>query len=163
MVAIRGAVRGVDASLPILQAATMEEVLAATARPRRFVFVLFQVFAVVALLLAAAGIYGVLAGSVTERTREIGIRSALGASRGGLLKLVVRQGLLLAGTGIVAGVLGAMLLSRFLSGLLFGVGGNDPRTFISVVLLLTAVAALACWAPAWRATRVSPLEALRGE
>jgi putative ABC transport system permease protein len=163
LAATRGAIRSVDASLPILLAATMEEVLSATARPRRFVFVLFQVFAVVALLLAAAGIYGVLAGSVTERTREIGIRSALGASRGGLLKLVVRQGLLLTGSGMAVGVAGALVLARFLGGLLFGVGGNDPRTFISVVLLLTAVAAVACWAPAWRATRVSPLEALRGE
>ncbi len=161
--AIQSAIRSVDARLPILQATTMEEVLSGTARPRRFVFVLFQVFAVVALLLAAAGIYGVLAGSVTERTREIGIRSALGASRGGLLKLVVRQGLLLTGAGMVVGIVGALLLSRFLDGLLFGVGGNDPRTFISVVLLLTAVAAVACWAPARRATRVSPLEALRSD
>ncbi len=161
--AIHAAIRSIDPSLPILRTATMEDVLAATAQPRRFALVIFQLFAVVALLLAAAGIYGVLAAGVTERTREIGIRSALGASRGGLLKLVVRQGLGLTAAGLAAGTVGALLLSRFLGGMLFGVGARDPLTFIGVVVVLLAVALVACWAPAWRATRVSPLEALRGE
>ena len=141
----------------------MKEVVSATAQQRRFAFVLFQVFAVVALLLAAAGIYGVLAGSVTERTRELGIRAALGASRNGLLGLVVRQGLVLTAVGLAMGAVGSLLLSHFLQRLLFGVGSTDPVTFAGVVLLLTAVALGACWAPAWRATRVSPLEAIRGE
>ena len=161
--AIRAAIRAVDPTLPILNVATMEEVVSSTAQQRRFAFILFQVFAVVALLLAAAGIYGVLAGSVTERTRELGIRSALGASRRGILALVVRQGLVLTATGLVAGALGSLLLSRFLQRLLFGVGSTDPVTFAGVVVVLVAVALTACWAPAWRATRVSPLEAIRGE
>ncbi len=161
--AIRAAIRSVDPTLPILHVATMEDVVSATAQQRRFAFVLFQVFAVVALLLAAAGIYGVLAGSVTERTRELGIRAALGASRNGLLALVVRQGLALTVTGLAVGALGSLLLSRFLQRLLFGVGAQDPLTFAGVVVVLLAVALTACWAPAWRATRVSPLEAIRGE
>jgi putative ABC transport system permease protein len=160
---VQAVIRSVDPTLPILHTATMEEVVSATAQSRRFAFVMFQVFALVALLLAAAGIYGVLAGSVTERTREIGIRSALGASRGGLLRLVVRQGLALTGAGLAAGTLGALALSRFLDRLLFGVGARDPVTFAAVVLVLLAVALAACWAPAWRATRVSPLEALRAD
>jgi putative ABC transport system permease protein len=161
--AIRAAIRAVDPTLPILRVATMEEVVSSTAQQRRFALVLFQVFAVVALLLAAAGIYGVLAGSVTERTRELGIRSALGASPNGIIALVVRQGLALTLTGLAAGVLGSLLLSRFLQGLLFGVRSTDPATFAVVVVVLVAVALAACWAPAWRATRVSPLEAIRGE
>lgn len=161
--AIRAAIRSVDPTLPILHVATMEDVVSATAQQRRFAFVLFQVFAVVALLLAAAGIYGVLAGSVTERTRELGIRAALGASRNGLLALVVRQGLALTVTGLAVGALGSLLLSRFLQRLLFGVGAQDPLTFAGVVVVLMVVALTACWAPAWRATRVSPLEAIRGE
>jgi ABC-type antimicrobial peptide transport system permease subunit len=124
---------------------------------------MFQVFAAVALLLAAAGIYGVLAGSVTERTREIGIRTALGASRRGVLSLVVRQGLLLTGAGLAIGTVGALALSRLLDRMLFGVGARDPATFIVVVVVLLVVALAASWAPAWRATRVSPLEALRSE
>jgi putative ABC transport system permease protein len=161
--AVTLAIRSVDPSLPILHTATMDEVLAGTAQSRRFAFVMFQVFALVALLLAAAGIYGLLAGSVTERTREIGIRSALGASRGGLLKLVVGQGLALTLAGLSLGTVGALLLSKFLGRMLFGVGPRDPVTFAGVVVMLLAVALAACWGPAWRATRVSPLEALRGE
>ena len=161
--AVREAIRSVDRELPILHLATMEAVVANTADQRRFAFVLFEGFALVALLLAAAGIYGVLAGNVTARTREIGIRSALGASRGGLLKLVIRQGLALTVAGMTAGIVGALLLTRFLRGLLFGVGAQDPLTFLSVVAVLAVVALAACLAPALRATRVSPLEALRSE
>jgi putative ABC transport system permease protein len=161
--AVQAAIHSVDATLPILHVAAMEEVLSGTAQPRRFAFVLFQVFALVALLLAAAGIYGVLSGSVAERTRELGIRAALGASRGGLLGLVLRQGLGLTAIGMGLGCLGALLLSRFLQQLLFGIEPQDPLTFASVVLVLGGVALLACWIPARRATSVSPLEALRGE
>ena len=160
---VRAAIRSVDPTLPILHTATMDQLVSAAAQSRRFAFVIFQVFAAVALLLAAAGIYGVLAGSVTERTREIGIRTALGASRRGVLSLVVRQGLLLTGAGLVLGTAGALALSRLLDRMLFGVGARDPVTFIAVLLVLLVVALAACWAPAWRATRVSPLEALRGE
>ena len=160
---VRAALKSVDPTQPILGLATMDEVLSATARQRRFTFVLFQVFAVVALLLAAAGIYGVLAGSVTERTREIGIRSALGAPRAGLLGMVVRQGLLLALAGLTVGSAGALALTQLLRKMLFGVGARDPVTFGGVVLVLLAVAFAACLGPALRATRVSPLEALRGD
>jgi putative ABC transport system permease protein len=160
---VRAAIRSVDPALPILHTATMDQLVSATAQSRRFAFVMFQVFAAVALLLAAAGIYGVLAGSVTERTREIGIRTALGASRRGVLSLVVRQGLLLTGAGLAIGTAGALALSGLLDRMLFGVGARDPVTFIVVVLVLLVVALAASWAPAWRATRVSPLEALRSE
>ena len=125
--------------------------------------ILFQVFAALALLLAAAGIYGVLAGNVTERTLEIGIRSALGASRSELLGLVLRQGLTLAAAGVVVGGAASLLLVRFLERLLYGVRPRDPVTFAVVVIVLLAVSVGASWAPAWRATRVSPLEAIRGE
>jgi putative ABC transport system permease protein len=161
--AVRAALRGVDPGLPILGVATMEDVVSATAQQRRFAFVLFQVFAAIAVLLAAAGIYGVLAGSVTERTRELGIRAALGASRQGILQLVVAQGLRLTIAGVVAGAAGSLLLSRFLRRLLFGVSGNDPLTLGMVVVVLLAVAAAASLAPALRATRVSPLEAIRDQ
>jgi putative ABC transport system permease protein len=153
----------VDPDLPILHVATMEQVIAGTTQQRRFALILFGVFAAVALVLAGAGIFGVLAGSVTERTREIGIRSALGASRGGLLRLVVRQGLGFTLAGVVIGTAGALGLSRFLTRLLFGVGAQDPLTFAGGLVLLFAVAVAACWVPALRATRISPLEALRSE
>jgi len=161
--AVQAAIRSVDPSLPILHVAGMEDVLSATAQQRRFAFLLFQVFALVALLLAAAGIYGVLSGSVTERTREIGIRAALGASRRGVVGLVLRQGLGLIIPGMLAGAAGALVLTRFLQRLLFGVGPQDPLTFAAVVAVLSLVGVFACWAPAWRATRVSPLQALRDE
>ena len=161
--AVRAAIKSVDPTLPILHLATMDEVLSATAGQRRFTFVMFQVFAVVALLLAAAGIYGVLASSVTERTREIGIRSALGAPRAGLLGMVMRHGLRLAVIGLAVGTIGALALTQFLQKMLFGVGARDPLTFGAVVVVLLAVAFGACLAPALRATRVSPLEALKAE
>ena len=160
---VQAAIRSADPSLPILNVAAMEDVISATAQQRRFVLVLFQGFALVALVLAAAGIYGVLAGSVAERTREIGIRSALGASRSGLLGLVLRQGVVLSALGLGLGSAGALLLTRFLRKLLFGVEPQDPLTFAAVVVVLSLVALLACWIPALRATRVSPLEALRSE
>ena len=160
---VEAAIRSTDSTLPILNIAAMEDVISGTAQQRRFVMVLFQIFSVVALLLAAAGIYGVLAGSVAERTREIGIRSALGASRSGLLGLILRQGLVLSAFGLGVGSAGALLLSRFLQKLLFGIEPQDPLTFASVVAVLSLVALLACWIPARRATRISPLETLRSE
>jgi putative ABC transport system permease protein len=161
--AVEAAIHSVDPTLPILQVATMEEVLSGTAEQRRFAMLLFQVFAMVALALAAAGIYGVLGSNVTERTREIGIRSALGASSRGVLGLIVRDGLRLALPGVVLGSLGALVGARVIHNLLFGIGPNDPLTFGAVIVLLTLVAVLGSLAPAWRATRVTPLEALRSE
>ncbi len=161
--AVRAAIKSVDPTQPILGVATMESVVSATAQQRRFTFVLFQVFAGVALVLAAAGIYGVLAGSVTERTQEIGIRSALGAPRSGLLGMVVRQGLSLTVAGMAVGTAAALGLTQFLQKMLFGVGARDPLTFGAVMVILFAVSLGACLAPAVRATRVSPLEALKAE
>lgn len=163
LAAVRSAIRSVDPGLPILRAGTGRDLVDATAHLRRVILVLFQLFAGVAVGLAAAGIYGVLSASVTERTRELGVRSALGAPRHGLVAMVVRQGLLVAGAGALAGLAGALVLTRYLRSLLFGVEAHDPLTFAAVVLLLGAVAVAACWAPAWRATRVSPLEALRAD
>jgi putative ABC transport system permease protein len=141
----------------------METLLAATASERRFALILFEAFALVALALAAVGIYGVLSGSVTERTREIGVRAALGASRGDILGLVVGQGLTLTAAGVAVGVAAAAAASRGLTALLFGVSPLDPATYAGVVALLAVVSALACSMPAWRASRVDPAITLRAE
>ena len=130
---------------------------------RRFAMIVFEAFALMALLLAAIGIYGVLSGSVTERTREIGVRSALGASQSNILGLVVRQAMTMTGLGILIGLAGAAAATQGLVSLLFGVSRLDPITFLSVIALLTAVSALACWVPAWRAARIDPALALRAE
>jgi putative ABC transport system permease protein len=118
---------------------------------------------VMALVLAAAGIYGVLSGAVTERSREIGIRAALGATRRDIVGMVVRQGLRLAAAGVALGAAAAFGVTRLIAGLLSGVEPTDPITFASVALLLLGVAAAACWAPAWRAARLDPVTALRAE
>jgi putative ABC transport system permease protein len=115
------------------------------------------------LILAATGIYGVLSGGVTERTREIGVRSALGASRGDILTLVIRQGMTLTGVGVAIGLLGAVVASRVLSTLLFGVSNLDPFTYFGVIFLLGGVSMIACGLPAWRAAKIDPLVALRYE
>ena len=124
---------------------------------------LFVAFAAVALVLAVAGIYGVLAGAVTERTREIGVRTALGATPSAILGMIVLQGARLAGAGLVLGLLGALSLGRFLQSLLFGVGAADLVTLFSVVLLLGTVALAACLLPAFRAVGVDPIAALRAD
>ena len=151
---IRQAIRSVDADLPVLRVATMDQRLATSMAERRFALVLFEIFGVVALVLAAIGIYGVLSGRVTERTREIGIRSALGAPRAAILTLVLGEAMMLVGCGIVAGVAAALGASQILVTLLFGVSRIDAVTYVSVIGLLIGVAAVACWLPAWRATRV---------
>jgi putative ABC transport system permease protein len=125
--------------------------------------VVFAVFAGVALVLASIGLYGVVAHGVTERTHEIGVRMALGAERHHVLALVVRQGLSMAVAGTAVGVLAAAGLSRLIESLLFQVKPTDPMTFGLVVAMLLGVAALACYIPAWRATRVDPTQALRAE
>ncbi len=160
---IRKAIWSVDKDQPIVRVATMNSLLAASEAERHFALVIFEALALAALALAAVGIYGVLAGSVTERIREIGVRSALGASRSNILALVLRQGMTLAVVGVLIGAVGAMLTSQTLVSLLFGVSRLDPVTYLGVIVLLMAVSAFACWAPAWRAARVDPSITLRAE
>jgi putative ABC transport system permease protein len=161
--AIRSAIWSVDKDQPIIRVATMDQLLAESAAERRFALILFQAFALVALVLAATGIYGVLSGSVTERTREIGVRLALGASRGDILALVVRQGMTLTGLGVVIGLSGALVASQAIVTMLFGISRLDPITYLSVIGLVMGVSVIACWVPARRATKVDPLVALRYE
>jgi putative ABC transport system permease protein len=160
---IRNAIWSVDKDQPIVRVATMDSLLAASAAERRFALILFQAFALVALVLAATGIYGVLSGSVTERTREIGVRLALGASRRHILALIVRQGMTLTGLGIGLGLFGAVAASQAIVTLLFGVSRLDPITYLGVIAVLVGVSVIACWLPARRAMKVDPLVALRYE
>jgi putative ABC transport system permease protein len=161
--AIRQAIWSVDKDQPIVRVARMGDLLALTAAGRRFALILFEVFAAVALALAAIGIYGVLSGSVAERAGEIGVRSALGASRGDIIALIFRQGLALTFSGVAIGLGAAAAASQALVVLLFGVSRLDPLTYLSVVTLLASVCGIACWIPAWRAARVDPLVTLRME
>jgi putative ABC transport system permease protein len=161
--AIREAIWSVDKDQPITRTATMDDLVTETASERRFALILFEAFSVIALLLSAIGIYGVLAGSVTERTREIGVRAALGATRASLLTLVLRQGLALTAFGAAIGLAGGALASRGLVTLLFNTSRFDLMTYSGVAALLVVVATLACWIPAWRAARVDPAVALRAE
>ena len=160
---IKNAIWSVDKNQPIVRIATMNTLVAATGAERRFTLILFEAFGIVALVLAAVGIYGVLSGSVTERTHEIGIRAALGASRRNILALVIRQGMTLMGLGVVIGLAAAFAASQAITTLLFGISPLDPLTYFGVIALLLAVSAIACWIPAWRAARVDPMVALRYE
>jgi len=161
--AIRQEVAALDRNVPIASVRTMEQILATVTVQPRFNMILLGIFAAVALVLAAVGIYGVLSYSVTQRTHEIGLRLALGAQQGEVLKLVVRQGMILALLGVAIGLAASFALTRLLTGLLYGVSATDPLTFIVIALLLTVVALMACWIPARRATKVDPLIALRTE
>jgi putative ABC transport system permease protein len=161
--AIRQAIWSVDKDQPIVRVAMMNDLLAASEAQRRFALILFETFGLVALALAAAGIYGVLSYTVTERTREIGVRLALGAQRRNVLSLIVRHGLKLTLTGIGLGVLMALPVTRLLTNLLYGISSRDPSIFLGVALVLIVVALLACYWPARRATRIDPLIALRHE
>ena len=160
---IRDAIWSVDKDQPIVRLATMDNLLAASEAERHFVLLLFEAFAMLGLVLAATGIYGLLAGSVSERTREIGVRSALGASRGSILALVIRQGMALTVFGLFVGLLGAVAASSGITALLFGVSRFDPITYIGVTALLILVSGVACFVPARRAASVNPVEALRAE
>jgi putative ABC transport system permease protein len=161
--AVRKAIWSVDKDQAIVRVATMNELLAASAAERRFALIVFEAFALVALALAAAGIYGVLAGGVAERTREIGVRAALGASRGSLVALVVRQGMMLTGIGVAIGLAGAVAASEAISAMLFDVSRFDPITYLGVIVLLLGASGFACWVPAWRVARVDPSITLRAE
>ena len=161
--AARGELQKLDPELPMAAVATMDQLLADSLSRSRFTMLLLGIFAAVALLLAAVGIYGLIAYSVTQRTQELGIRIALGAQRRDVLRLVLAQGTRLTLLGLALGVLAALALSRLLATLLFGVTATDPLTFAGVAALLAFVALLACFLPARRATRVDPLVALRYE
>jgi len=161
--AVRNVIRPADAELPVFRVTTMEQLVAASLAQRRFTLAALGLFAGVALLLAAVGLYGVLAYVVAQRTHEIGIRMALGAQAGDVRKMIVRQGLALALLGVALGLTGALALTRAMTSLLFEVKATDPMTFVSIPLLLMAVALFACWIPARRATKVDPLVALRSE
>jgi putative ABC transport system permease protein len=161
--AIRQAVSEIDRNVPITETRTMEQILASVTTQPRFNTILLGIFAAVALALAGVGIYGVLSYSVTQRTREIGIRIALGARRGAVLWLVVRQGMLLALLGVAIGLAASFALTHLMAGLLYGVSATDPATFAIIALILTGVAFVACFVPAQRATKVDPIVALRHE
>jgi putative ABC transport system permease protein len=160
---IRNIVAAIDRNQPVANIKTMSDLVAATVAPRKFNMGLFALFAVLAMLLAALGIYGVMANSVAERTHEVGIRMALGAQAGHVLRMVIKRAMWLVLIGIAIGLGGAFAVTRVMQTLLFGVSVTDPLTFVTVSLLLAAVALLACYIPARRATKVDPLVALRYE
>jgi putative ABC transport system permease protein len=161
--AIRNTVWSVDKDQPIVHVGMMDALLAKSAAERRFALVLFELFALAALILAAAGIYGVLSGSVAERTREIGVRAALGAKRVNILTLILRQGLTLTGLGVAIGLAGAVVASQAIASMLFDITRFDLVTYLGVTALLAIVSVLACAVPAWRAARVDPAITLRAE
>jgi putative ABC transport system permease protein len=152
-----------DKNQPLSEATTMDEVIAGQVAPRRFQMMLLGLFALLALILAAVGIYGVVSYSCSLRVHEFGVRMALGAERRDLLRLVIRQGTQLALVGVCVGMGGALVLTRFLSSMLYEIKPTDPLTLIAVALILTAVALLASYIPARRATQVDPMVALRYE
>jgi putative ABC transport system permease protein len=161
--ALRAAVWGLDRQLAVAQVRTMDQVISESNAPRRFNLLMLAAFAALALVLATVGIYGVIAYSVAQRTHEIGIRMALGAEARDVLRMVIVHGLRLALSGVALGAIGALALTRFLSSLLYGVKPTDPLTYVAVSLLLLAVAMLAVYIPARRATKVDPMVALRYE
>ena len=153
----------VDVDQPAYDILTVEQLLADTLSPSRFYVRLLGLFGVIALILAAIGIYGVVSYSVSQRRHEIGIRLALGANRADVVRLVLMQGLKLTAAGVVAGIAGALALTRFIVSALYGVTPTDSSTFAVVSLLLAAVALLATYLPARRAMHVDPVKVLRGQ
>ncbi|MEO6724162.1 MAG: FtsX-like permease family protein, partial [Blastocatellia bacterium] len=163
LAAIRNEVATLDKNLPLFDVKTMRQHLMLALLPARLAGSVLGIFGLVALILAAAGIYGVMAYAVAGRTREIGIRMALGADTFSVLRLVVQQGMTLVLIGLAIGLAAALALTHLLKSMLFGISTADPVTFAGIALLLTGVALLACWIPARRATKVDPMVALRCE
>src|SRR5262249_49153661 len=159
----RRAIHALDPDVPVHNVATMRQLVSTSTAQRRFTLLLIAAFAAVALLMAATGLYGVMAYSVTQRRREVGIRVALGAQSADVLRLVVGQGLRLVALGVALGLMTALALTRLMKKLLFETPATDPALYAGVALLLTLVALLACWIPARRATKVNPMVALRVE
>src|SRR5262249_19663380 len=161
--AVRVKVKELDPALPISNLKTVEQMVHERTTPKRLMTVMMSVFAVIALLMAGAGLYAVMAYAVSRRTHEIGVRLALGARPRDILRLITRQGMKLTLAGLAFGLAGAFALTRVISGILFGVSAADPLTFILISLLLSLVALLACYLPARRAMKVDPIIALRCE
>jgi putative ABC transport system permease protein len=162
-VPVRNAIWSVDKDQTVADIDTMDHIVAQAVARQRFSMLLLGLFAALALLLASIGIYGVMSYSVAQRTREIGIRIALGARRADVLQMTLKQALKLVGVGMILGLAAAFLLTRVLQTLLFGISATDPITFLGISLVLLAVAILASYIPALRATKVDPLVALRGQ
>ena len=160
---MRDAIWSVDKDQTIADIDTMDHIVAEAVARQRFSMFLLGLFAALALLLASVGIYGVMSYSVAQRTREIGIRMALGARRSDVLQMTVKQGLKLVGIGMLFGLAAAFLLTRLMASLLYGISATDPITFIGISLVLLAVAILASYIPALRATKVDPITALRAQ
>jgi putative ABC transport system permease protein len=161
--AVRHAIESVDPNQPVTEIRTMDEFLAAAVAQRRLSMLLLGGFAAIATILAAVGIYGVMAYGVTQRSHEIGIRMALGAEPSDVLRMIVIDGMRLAVIGLFIGIVGSTIAARYLESQLYGVKSTDPATFVGVVLGLAIVAVAACYFPARRATKVDPLAALRYE
>lgn len=159
--AVRSRVAGPTRDQPIYAVRPMEQIITRSLAERRFTMLLLAIFASTALLLAAVGIYGVMSYAVTRRTHELGIRTTLGATRGEIVGLVLRQGMKLAAIGMACGLVAAVALTRLMAGLLYGVRPADPATLGAVALLLGGIALVACYIPARRATAVDPMAALR--
>jgi putative ABC transport system permease protein len=162
-VPVRSAIWSVDKDQTVADIDTMDHIVAKAVARQRFSMLLLGLFAALALLLASIGIYGVMSYSVAQRTREIGIRIALGARRADVLQMTVKQALKLVGVGMMIGLAAAFLLTRVLASLLFGISATDPITFIGISVVLLAVAILASYVPALRATKVDPILALRAQ
>ncbi len=161
--AIRAEVRALDPSGPITEITTVDALIGESLALRRFQALLLALFSMLAVLLAAVGIFGLMAQVVSRRTSEIGLRMALGAGRGDVLGMVMRQGLVLAGLGAILGLAGAYALARALQAMLYGVGATDPVSYVGAMIVLVVSVLLACALPAWRASRVDPMVALREE
>jgi ABC-type antimicrobial peptide transport system permease subunit len=160
---MRAAIRSVDSDVPISRTISMQDVLDDAVAVRRFQMNLVTAFAIVALLLAAVGIYGVVSFTVVQTTPEIGIRMALGAHRKEVLTMIVRRGLAPVAAGLTVGIAGAIVTSRVISNQLYGVMPDDLATLTAVTALVLSISVCACWIPARRATKISPLRALRSE